>query len=152
MIAPSLVLFFAVALLAVASCNLVQTPTTTTPQVKCNGLQTNPSESGRPLALIRLVNAAAPLPYGSGKTKGELPLCGQSEREALRWHSSVSPTVRSPYPTGQVRRKESYRCAASRNERHCASTAAQSAGLKGEGALPFAYRKSAQYASHSAIF
>src|SRR6266849_3728870 len=48
LIAPSLVLFFAVALLAIASCNLVQTPTTTTPQVKCNGLQTNPNESGRP--------------------------------------------------------------------------------------------------------
>jgi len=48
LIAPSLVLFFAVALLAVASCNLVQTPTTTTPQVKCNGLQTNPNESGSP--------------------------------------------------------------------------------------------------------
>jgi len=71
LIAPSLVPFFAVALLAVASCNLVQTPTTTTPQVKCNGLQTNPNESGRPLALIRLANAASQLPYGSGKTKGE---------------------------------------------------------------------------------
>jgi hypothetical protein len=39
----------------------------------------------------------------------------------LRWHVSVSPTLRSPYLTGQVRRKESYRCAVSRNERHCAS-------------------------------
>ncbi len=76
LIAPSLVLFFAVALLAVASCNLVQTPTTTTPQVKCNGLQTNPSESGRPLALIRLANAAAQLPYGSGKTKGAVIAAG----------------------------------------------------------------------------
>src|SRR6266849_3219368 len=46
LIAPSLVLFFSVALLAVASCNLVQTPTTTTPQVKCNGLQTNPNGNG----------------------------------------------------------------------------------------------------------
>ena len=27
--------------------------------------------AGRPLALIRLANAAKPLPYGSGKTKGE---------------------------------------------------------------------------------
>src|SRR5260370_13520918 len=48
LIAPSLVLFFAVVLLAVASCNLVQTRTTTTPQVKCNGLQTNPNVSGSP--------------------------------------------------------------------------------------------------------
>src|SRR5260370_23521998 len=70
----------------------------------------------------------------------------------LCWHKSVSPTLRSHYPTGQVRRKERYRCAVSRNERHCASTAAQSPGLNGESALPLAYRKSAQYASHSAIF
>ena len=27
--------------------------------------------AGRPLALIRLANAASQLPYGSGKTKGE---------------------------------------------------------------------------------
>jgi hypothetical protein len=39
---------------------------------------------GTALALIRLTNGAKPLPYGSGETKGEQPLRGQSEREALR--------------------------------------------------------------------
>jgi hypothetical protein len=42
------------------------------------------SSNAAALALIRLTNAASHLPYGSGETKGELPLRGQSEREALR--------------------------------------------------------------------
>jgi hypothetical protein len=47
------------------------------------------SSNAAALARIRLTNGAKPLPYGSGETKGELPLRGQSEREALR-----------SYPTG----------------------------------------------------
>jgi hypothetical protein len=42
------------------------------------------SSNAAALARIRLTNAASQLPYGSGETKGELPLRGQSEREALR--------------------------------------------------------------------
>jgi hypothetical protein len=36
----------------------------------------------RPLVPIRLANAAAQLPYGSGKTKGVLLLRSQVERKA----------------------------------------------------------------------
>jgi hypothetical protein len=42
------------------------------------------SSNAAALARIRLTNGASHLPYGSGETKGELPLRGQSEREALR--------------------------------------------------------------------
>jgi hypothetical protein len=42
------------------------------------------SSNAAALARIRLTNGAPHLPYGSGETKGELPLRGQSEREALR--------------------------------------------------------------------
>ncbi|HEX6108983.1 MAG TPA: hypothetical protein VFZ02_06170 [Ktedonobacteraceae bacterium] len=42
------------------------------------------SSNAAALALIRLTNVAKPLPYESGETKGELPLRGQSEQEALR--------------------------------------------------------------------
>jgi type 1 glutamine amidotransferase len=44
----SLVLLLAIALVAIASCNLAQTRTTTTPQVKCDGQQTNASGRGSP--------------------------------------------------------------------------------------------------------
>src|SRR6266699_1873673 len=49
LIALSLVLFLAVTLLAVASCNLVQTSTDTTSRVKCNGQQTNLDGSDTPV-------------------------------------------------------------------------------------------------------
>jgi type 1 glutamine amidotransferase len=42
----SIILLLAVALLGISSCNLVQTSTTTTPQVKCSGQQANPDGSG----------------------------------------------------------------------------------------------------------
>ena len=65
------------------------------------------------MALIHLANAAAQLPYGSGKTKGVLPYgSGEMKGEekglkpGTRWHLSVSPTLFHSYPTGQVRRKE----------------------------------------------
>jgi type 1 glutamine amidotransferase len=48
LISLSLVLLLAITLLAIASCNLVQTRTTTTPQVKCDGQQANSSGSGSP--------------------------------------------------------------------------------------------------------
>jgi hypothetical protein len=75
------------------------------------------SANAAALAQIRLTNVAKPLPYGSGETKGELPLRGQSEREALRVCLSTQlandathlPTVR------QAARK--YCCAVSRAER-----------------------------------
>ena len=70
------------------------------------------------LVLARSANdAGASTAAQSGRTKGWfLPV----PPTLLCWHVSVSPTVRSPYPTGQVRRKESSRFAVSRNERHCA--------------------------------
>src|SRR5712692_5471711 len=46
----------------------------------------------------------------------------------LRWHLSVSPTLLRSYPTGQVRRKESYRFAVSRNERLVLARSANDAG------------------------
>jgi type 1 glutamine amidotransferase len=46
LISLSLVLLLAITLLAIASCNLVQSRTTTTPQVKCDGQQTNASGGG----------------------------------------------------------------------------------------------------------
>jgi type 1 glutamine amidotransferase len=49
LLVPSLVLLLATTLLAVASCNLVQTSTATTSRVKCNGQQTNLSGSGTPI-------------------------------------------------------------------------------------------------------
>src|SRR5947208_17165904 len=49
LLAPSFVLFLAFTLLAVASCNLVQTSTDTTSRVKCNGQQTNLDGSGTPV-------------------------------------------------------------------------------------------------------
>jgi len=55
----------------------------------------------------------------------------------LRWHVSVSPTLRSPYPTGQVKRKESSRFAVSRNERHCAASATHSDEMIGEAPPPY---------------
>jgi uncharacterized protein len=48
LISLSLVLLLAITLLAIASCNLVQTRTTTTPQDKCDGQQTNASGSDSP--------------------------------------------------------------------------------------------------------
>ncbi len=49
LLVPSLVLLLATTLLAVASCNLVQTSTSTTSRVKCNGQQTNLDGSGTPV-------------------------------------------------------------------------------------------------------
>ena len=49
LLVPSLVLLLATTLLAVASCNLVQTSTTTTSRVKCNRQQTNLNGSGTPI-------------------------------------------------------------------------------------------------------
>ncbi|HEX6108954.1 MAG TPA: hypothetical protein VFZ02_06025, partial [Ktedonobacteraceae bacterium] len=40
------------------------------------------SSNAAALALIRLTNAAKPLPYGSGETKGELLLRSRVERKA----------------------------------------------------------------------
>jgi uncharacterized protein len=44
----SIILLLAAALLGISSCNLVQTPTSTTPQVKCSGQQANPDGNGSP--------------------------------------------------------------------------------------------------------
>src|SRR6266702_8493169 len=49
LLVPSLVLLFATTLLAVASCNLVQTSTSTTSRVKCNEQQTKLDGSGTPI-------------------------------------------------------------------------------------------------------
>jgi len=54
-----------------------------------------------------------------------LLLRSQAERKALRTS-----------PTGQVRRKESSRCAVSRNERHCAASASHSDDMKGDAPTP----------------
>src|SRR5712692_5471713 len=87
------------------------------------------SSNAAALALIRLTNVASQLPYGSGETKGELPLRGQSERKA------------GSCPFCQ-RRWRVYCCAVRQNERHCAvlarstnaacaATASQSGRTKG---------------------
>ena len=49
LLVPSLVLLLATTLLAVASCNLVQTSTSTTSRVKCNEQQTKLDGSGTPI-------------------------------------------------------------------------------------------------------
>ena len=49
LLVPSFVLLLSVTLLAVASCNLVQTSTNTPSRVKCNGQQTNLDRSGTPV-------------------------------------------------------------------------------------------------------
>src|SRR5213595_1789859 len=49
LLVPSFVLFITVTLLAVASCNLVQTSTDTPSRVKCNGQQTNLDGRGTPV-------------------------------------------------------------------------------------------------------
>ena len=80
------------------------------------------SSNAAALARIRLTNGAPHLPYGSGETKGELPLRGQSEREALRVCLSTQlandathlPTVR------QAARK--YCCAVRRDARKSVPT------------------------------
>ena len=41
----------------------------------------------RPLVLIRLANAAKPLPYGSGKTKGGSPLLNENMSQFSSFHS-----------------------------------------------------------------
>ena len=54
------------------------------------------SDNAAALALTRLVNAAAQLPYGSDKTKGELVLRTQLEREATALQSGEMQGEASP--------------------------------------------------------
>src|SRR6266568_4199983 len=71
--------------------------------------------SRKELALTRLANAAARLPYGSGKSKGvgTYPPCQRRCAATLRvrqversWHLPALPTPLRGYPTGQASRKE----------------------------------------------
>ncbi len=50
---------------------------------------------------MRLTNAAAQLPYGSGETKGVLLLRSQAERKEKRPHHSSTLLVDAPVDHGQ---------------------------------------------------
>ena len=102
------------------------------------GYKSPDRQNGATLAPIHLVNACS-CPFCQRRWRVYCCAVRQNERlvlavppTLLRWHKSVSPTVRSPYPTGQVRRKESSRFAVSRNERHCAASAPHSDEMKGD--------------------
>src|SRR6266487_429564 len=60
------------------------------------------------------------------------------DQRRMRWHLSVSPTLLRSYPTGQVRRKESYCCAVRSNERqlHFVSSECKEVMILREGYLP----------------